>query len=536
MAPGLIRISPSIHQILLLLSTHEAIRRRAAGHPLFTVKRGAMRVQRRCFDGIRAVLRHPESHWYTSTIRGVRVPAGLFDSIEEKRGLVDRVADSALFLKSPRLREFLLYVAECTLNDRPDGAREQSIAEHVFNRKPDYATQDSIVRAEARNLRKRLESYFATNGRDEATIIEMPRGQYLLTFRPREVDPGLEMLVVPATDPLSGLEATASSAVAFAAPGMVTAPAPSQEPVAHVYRRLCAVLAVVAVVATVMAIRFYAAGMEFRQQIPPVAHSLPLSAIFGNSLDTLIVTSDTTLVPFFSSARHRVSLNDYITRSYPAINQSFPADLARKGEYTDGQEMAIAGELLQANARAVKHVFLRTGHQVQLSDLKDHNLILLGSSYSNPWGQMFEEKLSFRLELGGGRDPGLAGSVPHQAGQSAYPCDADIVVRNLSPRAGEPAVYPCYSNNHSYAVVSFIPGENSTGDVLWIAGTTAESTAAAGEFVVDEKQTRRALKNAGIDPEGPPHFFELLLKVTSFVGGSTQAEVIAARVSPAHKP
>jgi hypothetical protein len=462
----------------------------------------------------------------------------LFDSIEEKRGLVDRVADSALFLKSPRLREFLLYVAECTLNDCADGAREQSIAEHVFNRKPDYATQDSIVRAEARNLRKRLDAYFATDGKDESTIIEMPRGQYLLTFRRRVANPGIEMLVVPGMDPLSGLEASSSSTMAIAASGNVTGAtqlAPSQEWDIHSYRRLCAVLAVVAVVAAVMAIRFYSAGVEFRHQIPPVAHVLPLSEIFANSLDTLIVTSDTTLVPFFSSENHRVSLNDYITRSYPLINHSFPADLARKGVYTDGQEMAIADALLRANGRSVEHIFLRTGHQIQLSDLKDHNLILLGSAYSNPWGQMFEEKLSFRLELGA-RNPGLAGGAPAQAGQSAYPCDANIVVRNLAPRAGEPAVYPCYDNNHSYAVVSFIPGENSMGNVLWIAGTTAESTAAAGEFVVDEKQTRRALKNAGIDPEGPPHFFELLLKVTSFVGGSTQAEVIAARVSPAHKP
>jgi hypothetical protein len=467
------------------------------------------------------------------------VPVELLDNIEERRQLVRRVAASPLFQKSPRLREFLLYVAECTLNDCADDAREQSIAEHVFNRKPDYATQDSIVRAEARNLRKRLEAYFAADGKTESTIIEMPRGKYLLTFRSRDVNPAIKLLVVPNGDSPPD-QAAAPSAMTTGAYGPVSSAAPltpSRESGPNLYRWLCAVLLVVAVAATIAAIRFYEAGVEFRKQIPPVAHSLPFSAIFVNSLDTLIVTSDTTLVPFFSSERNRVSLNDYISRSYPSMTDPFSSDRARKVVYTDGQEMAIVGEILRANARAVQHVFLRSGHQIQLSDLKDHNLILLGSAYSNPWGQMFEEKLSFHLELGG-REPGLAAraAARRQGEQSAYPCDANIVVRNPSPQAGELALYPCYDHNHSFAEVAFIPGENSRGNVLWIAGTTAESTAAAGEFVVDEKQTRQALKNTGIDPQGPPHFFEFLLKVTSFVGGATQAEVIAARVNPAHKP
>ncbi|MCU1262467.1 MAG: hypothetical protein JWO80_5352, partial [Bryobacterales bacterium] len=58
--------------------------------------------------------------------------------IREKRELVDRVSNSPTFQRSPRLREFLLYVAECTLTERLEGVREQQIAANVFNRKPDY--------------------------------------------------------------------------------------------------------------------------------------------------------------------------------------------------------------------------------------------------------------------------------------------------------------------------------------------------------------------------------------------------------------
>jgi hypothetical protein len=460
------------------------------------------------------------------------MPAELSDSVEQKRALVDRVADSPLFQKSPRLREFLLYVADCTLTDQAGGAREQVIAEKVFNRKPDYAAQDSIVRAEARNLRKRLEAYFATDGKDESTIIEMPRGQYLLAFLARQPSAGGEVLsgadMLPAPEPVaSGTENIVEPdppAGAPAATGMTRL---------RTYRRLCAALAAVVVVLTAVAVWQFMAGAGLRRQMPPLPRSLPLSAVFSPAADTLIVTSDATLVPFFSTERRRVNLNDYITRTYPASRRSFPADLARKGVYTDGQEMAIAGELLRANPRAAQHVYLRSGHQIELQELKGHNLILLGSTFSNPWGQMFEEKLNFRLELDE-RARNAPEASDHPEARSAYPCDANIVVRNLSPRAGEPPLYPCYDNNHSFAVVSFTPAGNGAGNVLWIAGTTAESTAAAGDFVLDDRRMNQALRAIGVSPEGTPRFFELLLKVTSFVGGASLAEVVASRAGGAH--
>ena len=102
--------------------------------------------------------------------------------LENARRLVARVADSLLFQKSPRLREFLLYVAKCTLEDRLLEVREQVIAERVFSRRPELGDQDNIVRAEARNLRKRLEMYFSSEGSAEQTIIVMPKGGYSLAF------------------------------------------------------------------------------------------------------------------------------------------------------------------------------------------------------------------------------------------------------------------------------------------------------------------------------------------------------------------
>lgn len=106
--------------------------------------------------------------------------------LQAKWDLVGRITAGTTFRKAPRLREFLTYVAECTLTGRPEDAREQQISLRVFKRTPGgQPRQDNIVRVEARSLRKRLECYFAGEGKDESVIILMPKGGYTLTFEPR---------------------------------------------------------------------------------------------------------------------------------------------------------------------------------------------------------------------------------------------------------------------------------------------------------------------------------------------------------------
>src|ERR1039458_8664612 len=105
---------------------------------------------------------------------------------DDRWALVERVAASQIFQKSPRLREFLLYVCETTLRNHLEDVREQQIGVHVFNRRPDYnMSEDSIVRVQARELRKRLALYFDTEGKDEPLVISIPKGGYIPVFAPR---------------------------------------------------------------------------------------------------------------------------------------------------------------------------------------------------------------------------------------------------------------------------------------------------------------------------------------------------------------
>lgn len=104
--------------------------------------------------------------------------------------LVRRVASSATFEKSPRLRAFFLHVCRCALEEKPEEATEQQIGIYVYGRPPGYnPNDDNIVRSQARVLRMKLEHHFANEGKDEPTVITIPKGQYLPIFESRVEGP-----------------------------------------------------------------------------------------------------------------------------------------------------------------------------------------------------------------------------------------------------------------------------------------------------------------------------------------------------------
>jgi hypothetical protein len=105
---------------------------------------------------------------------------------EQCRELVGRIAASQEFHRAAKQREFLLYVVDRKLAGCPEDVTEALIGHRVYGRPASYdAGNDSIVRTEARTLRKRLERYFDGQGIDERVVIEIPRGGYLPVFRPR---------------------------------------------------------------------------------------------------------------------------------------------------------------------------------------------------------------------------------------------------------------------------------------------------------------------------------------------------------------
>src|SRR5262244_1724895 len=109
------------------------------------------------------------------------------NQVEPLRRQLERVLASPGFARSERLSRLLRFVVERHLEGRDNELKESLIAIEVFGRPPDYdPKRDPIVRAEASRLRARLSEYYLAQGKDDAVVIELPKGGYIPVVRSAE--------------------------------------------------------------------------------------------------------------------------------------------------------------------------------------------------------------------------------------------------------------------------------------------------------------------------------------------------------------
>ena len=98
--------------------------------------------------------------------------------------VLEGAAASDHLKRATRLKEFLYYVGKKSIKEGFSDIHEQEIGQAVFGRKDSYDTsQDNIVRVSATELRRRVDAYFAEEGKGEPLIFEIPRGSYTPIFR-----------------------------------------------------------------------------------------------------------------------------------------------------------------------------------------------------------------------------------------------------------------------------------------------------------------------------------------------------------------
>ncbi|MDQ6436567.1 hypothetical protein RB623_21155 [Mesorhizobium sp. LHD-90] len=113
-----------------------------------------------------------------------------------------RILTSPDFDRTERVRDFLTYVVEETLQGRPSRIKGYNIATSVFGRDESFDAQvDSIVRIVAGRLRRSIEHYYLTSGCDEAVRIRIPKGSYVPVFE--TVGEGQPVAAVPIEGKLS---------------------------------------------------------------------------------------------------------------------------------------------------------------------------------------------------------------------------------------------------------------------------------------------------------------------------------------------
>jgi hypothetical protein len=391
--------------------------------------------------------------------------------------LVERVAASQGFRSSPRLRDFLYYVCDCALRNAPEEATEQQIGMHVFRRLAGYnSSEDSIVRTQARGLRQKLTEYFNEEGAHEETIIEMPKGHYLLVFRPR----------VPVAEPDRFSDGALSGGNIPASPA-----ARLQIDLPHPLRRwrLYLLLLLGGVVAALAA---WEIGVSISRRKPIERFWAPFVA----DNNSLLIYSNALFVGDSTNGLRYAP----VTVPSPLGSGNYVDTYTGIGELTSVYDLTRLFDQHHATF-TLKRSLLVTWDEAKLN-----NLIFIGSIAENSSLRVLPNAMDFSLTAGSG----FAGIVNHH------------------PRPGEQALYsrPEHPLTKDYAILALLPGLQSGRKMLIFSGLTTMGTQAAVEFTC-RRDTLQELLKIVTGPKGELLPFEAVLETS--IGGDVplQTRIVA---------
>jgi hypothetical protein len=418
----------------------------------------------------------------------VTAPHELASEEQQKRALVQRVADSAGFRNATRLRDFLLFVTDLALSGRAQEISEQHIGHAVFHRAVAYdTTNDNIVRVSARQLRVKLKEYAERDGTSDIWSLDIPKGGYVPVFIPRDAT------------------GTASSAPPGA---MLPDPALWRWKVAAC---LFAVLAVGGFTGWWRA-RSASGGRDTGQS--------PLTdLIVRPGQRTLVVLADSSMVLLHELTGQLPTADDYAARLAPPAPKDPSMQVVTRSiasqQLTSIADVGFAMRLLRVRPDAADRIHIVHARNLGPRALKEGNAILLGGPRSNPWARLFEERLNYHFDFSGER--------------------ASARIVNKRPRPGELALYETERRKDtvykSFARIALVPNLDNSGRVLLISGATIEATEAATEFFMGQHSAtplREALGRATSDGAG----FEILLETIAIDGTARNSRIAGARVLP----
>jgi TolB-like protein len=98
---------------------------------------------------------------------------------------VDRICESDAFQASPKLCQVLRYLVEKTLSGEGTSLGQYAVADDVLGLGGQAASsRGAAARMQIGRLRKQLEAFYGSVGRDEPIRIEIPKRNFRLRFRP----------------------------------------------------------------------------------------------------------------------------------------------------------------------------------------------------------------------------------------------------------------------------------------------------------------------------------------------------------------
>ena len=187
------------------------------------------------------------------------------------------------------------------------------------------------------------------------------------------------------------------------------------------------------------------------------------------------------------------------------------------GMATDSNETNLSSTIFAvAVRRELPHFDLEVKHprSVSIRDFQSEgSVVLLGGPWSDPWGQLFEGRLNFRL-------------LP----LPTVPSLSEI--HNTNPQPGEATDFVPHRDgiqSVNYVRIAILPNYSNTGYVFLVGATSTEALEAGGQFLLSD-QSLSLLKSQLHLQDLSTHLpLELVLEVRGFDSVPGSAHIVAKR-------
>jgi hypothetical protein len=422
---------------------------------------------------------------------GVTIPCAVVAVTEKAQqlGQIERLASSHTLHGSESLCKLLRYLANHSWEHPGASPKEYQIATEVFGRQQDFDPHvDSMVRVQAGRLRSKLAEYYANEGAEDHILVELPKGNYALTYHPR-----------PPNAHRTNGETRLDSGSFAAAEG------PSS-------RRAFAPRLLIAVVLTaVLAIagdRFFMrrasdAHASSEPGEPPLAYRVFWKGFLTGPQEPWVI---------FSNAA-------FVGRPYTGMRYyNRPRDFGRAilDHYTGVGEVLAVHALDNVFGELHQQIRVKRGSLFSLDDAKNDDLIFIGSPSENL--TLLElpntEEFTFKQITSG-------------------PRTGTMEIINIHAQSGEPKEFfpspPDEALKEDYSVIALKRGLNPAHSVLILAGATTIGTQAAVEYVCQQNTLEQLLLRLSVSNSGELKPFESVIRVKVAKGVPVESELVALR-------
>lgn len=408
------------------------------------------------------------------------------------RGQIDKLLSSHGLHGSESLCKLLRYLADHALDHPGASPKEYQIATEVFGRPSNFDPHlDSTVRVQAGRLRGKLAEYYATEGAEDAILVDFPRGTYALTFHERAAGAGRNHGGVPHDASLE-VSQTRSSSKWLAAIILLSVALSAFVAVAmdrFLNRRTAEARLDTESAEVPTGLRVFWKGFLTGPQEPWV--------IFSNAA---FVGRPFTGMRYFNRARDSHT---------PILDH-----------YTGVGEVLAVHALDGVFEKLHQQIRVKRGSLFSLDDAKNNDLIFIGSP---------SENLTL-LEL-----PNTQQFIFKQITSGSRVGTMEII--NVHPESGEPKEFfptaPDETLTEDYSVIALKRGLNPEHSVLILAGATTIGTQAAVEYVCEPDNLEQLLLRLAVSNSGELKPFEAVIHVKVTRGVPVGSELVALRKEPA---